>query len=142
MIQRKTRSRLLQGSQKELGLAVVLIAIFLPGIGRAFTPQFPVVDVVKGETAAGHPYMKAGLSSDEQLVMERAARPYNLNLKFTRRVGTPAEPSFIVIGANDSRSIEKIMWRAAWFYIQLPNGGYTILARFQRQIVLVRDVVI
>lgn len=142
MIQRKTRTRLLQDSQKELGLAVILMAIFLPGVGSALTPQFPVVDVVKGETAAGRPYMKGGLSSDEQLVMERATRPDNLKLKFTRRVGTPAAPSFIVIGANDGRSIEKIMLRAPWIYIQLPSGGYTILARFQRQIVLVRDVVI
>ena len=109
MIQRKTRTRLLQDSQKELGLAVILMAIFLPGVGSALTPQFPVVDVVKGETAAGRPYMKGGLSSDEQLVMECATRPYNLKLKFTRRVGTPAAPSFIVIGANDGRSIEKAM---------------------------------
>jgi hypothetical protein len=31
---------------------------------------------------------------------------------------------------------------APWFYIRLPSGGYTILAGFPRQMVLVKDVFI
>ena len=72
--------------------------------------------------------------------MERAADPYNLKLVFASRRGTPVTPAFVLIGANDSRRVERIALGAPWFYIQLPPGGYTILARFKNQLVLVRDV--
>ena len=49
-------------------------------------------------------------------------------------------PDLVMIGANNSGRIDKIIPRGPWFYIQLPPGGYTILARFARQVVLVRDV--
>ena len=72
--------------------------------------------------------------------MERAAGPYNLRIIFASRLGTLVSPNFVLIGANKGRHIEKIPLGAPWFYIQLPPGGYTILARFKRQVVLVRDV--
>ncbi|MGH7854434.1 MAG: hypothetical protein ACREP3_13400 [Candidatus Binatia bacterium] len=72
--------------------------------------------------------------------MERAADRYNLKLVFASRLGTLVTPAFVVIGANNGRHIEKILLRAPWFYIQLPPGGYTILTRFKRQVVLVRNV--
>ena len=72
--------------------------------------------------------------------MERAAKTYNLKLVFSRPAGTPVAPDFVMIGANNGRRIDKITPRGPWFYIRLPPGGYTILARFARQVVLVRDV--
>ena len=72
--------------------------------------------------------------------MERAAGPYNLRVIFASSLGTLVSPHFVLIGANSGRHIEKISLGAPWFYIQLPPGGYTILARFKRQAVLLRDV--
>lgn len=68
------------------------------------------------------------------------AGPYNLKLVFKRRAGTPLEPNFVVIGDNQNRKVEKIFVRGPWFYIQLPSGAYTILARFNDRIVVIRDV--
>jgi hypothetical protein len=91
-------------------------------------------------TAAGHSYQSGGIGIDEQQAMERASDPYNLKLVFASGAGTFAAPVFVVIGANHGRAVEKVTVRAPWFYIRLPPGGYTILARFARGIVLIRDV--
>jgi hypothetical protein len=91
-------------------------------------------------TAGGHPYISGGISFDEQRAIERVGHLYNLKIVFVRPVGTLTTPVFLMIGFNDARHVEKIPLRAPWFYIQLPSGGYTILARFKREVVLVRDV--
>jgi hypothetical protein len=120
-------------------VAVLIIVIFLRSAG-ADTPQYPELGVVRGTTAGGYPYMNGGVSHDEQRAMEQAAKIYNLKLVFTRSVGTPVAPDFVLIGANNNGSIDRVIPRGPWFYIRLPPGGYTILGRFSRQVVLVRDV--
>ena len=72
--------------------------------------------------------------------MERASNSYNLKLVFASGTGTFAAPEFVVIGANHGRGMEKVAVNAPWFYIRLPPGGYTILARFAGRVVLIRDV--
>jgi hypothetical protein len=124
---------------KPMLFAILWIA--MPTVSaESHTRPFPEINLIRGKTLAGHPYLNGGISFDEQRVMERAAAPYNLKLIFATRLGTPATPAFIVIGANDRRHIEKITLRAPWFFIQLPAGGYTILARFQREMLLMRNV--
>lgn len=120
-------------------VAVLMIVVSL-WCADAGTPPYPELGVARGTTAGGYPYMNGGVSYDEQRAMEQAAKIYNLKLVFTRSVGTPAAPDLVMIGANNNGKIEKIVTRGPWFYIQLPPGGYTILARFGRQAVLVRNV--
>jgi hypothetical protein len=129
-----TRHRRLQAR-----LAAIFLLI-LPCSAASHTPRFPDANVIRGRTAAGYPYLNGGISFDEQRAMERAAGPFNLKVVFARRSGTPVAPNFVVIGANNGSHIDKISIGAPWFYIQLPPGGYTILARFRRQVVLLRDV--
>jgi hypothetical protein len=122
---------------------VVLLAIGLllaAGDAHARKPFYPESSVIRGRTAAGHSYQSGGLNTDEQRAMERVSRAYNLKLIFARSTGILAAPDFVVIGANHGRAIEKIAVGAPWFYIRLPPGGYTILARFERGVVLIRDV--
>lgn len=140
MMQINRRSKLHEIRKLPIGLVAVILAALLPGAVSALTPGFPEAAVVKGKTPAGHPYMNGGVSLDEQRIMESVVRPYNLKLIFTRRAGVPAAPSFVLIGANDGRGIEKIVVRGPWLYIQLPTGGYTIMARFPRRVVLVKDL--
>jgi hypothetical protein len=121
-------------------LATVFAILFISSSGEARAPRYPETNVTRGWTSAGYPYMSGGISSDEQKAMERAAQPFNLKLIFARRAGTPVAPAFVMIGTNNDRRIEKIVLRAPWFYIQLPPGGYTILARFNRHVVLIKGV--
>lgn len=118
---------------------VFLIGLSL-GSAEPRTRQYPETNVTRGKTPGGYSYMSGGISFDEQRAMERAAKSYNLKVVFARAAGTLVAPAFVMIGANDGRGVDKIEPRAPWFYIQLPPGGYTILARFDRQVVLVRDV--
>jgi len=118
----------------------ILLSLTIPYSAASHTPPFPEANVIRSRTTAGYPYLNGGISFDEQRVMERADAPYNLKLVFASRLGTPVTPAFVVIGANNGQHIEKVLLRAPWFYIQLPPGGYTILTRFTREVVLLRDV--
>jgi hypothetical protein len=83
--------------------------------------------------------MVGGVGLAAQQAMERLAGLYNLKLVFARR-GTLITPNFLVIGNNRGLPVEKIFVRGPWFYIRLPAGAYTILARFDNQIVILRNV--
>ena len=103
-------------------------------------PQCPDVNLIKASTAAGYPYVSGGLSIDEKNAMERISAPYNLRLSFAQRSGVFASPVALMIGNNDGSRIDNIAVRAPWLYIQLPTGSYTIMARFKRHVVIIRDV--
>jgi hypothetical protein len=126
----------------KVGAALLAIVVWLTIAGAAYSrpPSFPQSNVTRGRTGAGHPYQSGGISIDEQRAMERAANSYNLKLVFASGNGTLAVPDFVVIGANHGRVTEKIPIGAPWFYIRLPAGAYTILARFKSGIVLIRNV--
>jgi hypothetical protein len=125
-------------------LLIPVLAVFaaaaLPAPIEARMPRFPDTSVTRANSPSGHPYMNGGISFDEQRAMERMATPYNLKLVFARRAGTLIAPTFLVIGANNGRHLEKILVRGPWFYIQLPPGAYTILARFDNQVVVIKDI--
>jgi hypothetical protein len=122
------------------GIAVVLGLVFLPGFAASLTRDFPEAALVRGTTAAGYLYLNGGTSFEEQRLIERSAHLYNLKLVFARTAGTLTTPAFVVIGSNAGGPVEKISLGGPWLYLQLPPGGYTVLARFQRQVVLLRDV--
>jgi hypothetical protein len=103
-------------------------------------PPYAAQSASERVSAAGHLYMSGGINFDQRRAMERAASGYNLKLVFANHVGTPAMPSFLIIGANDGSPIEKISLHGPWFYIQLPPGSYTILVQFKHHTALVRDV--
>jgi hypothetical protein len=137
---RKPRLKFARCRQPLTRLTAVFIVLISFGSSDARTPRYPELSVVRGTTPAEYPYMNGGVSFDERRAMERAAKIYNLKLVFTRPAGTPVAPAFVMIGANNGRGIDKIVPRGPWFYIRLPPGGYTILARFDRQVVLIRNV--
>lgn len=120
--------------------AAILLTLFLSSAATSHTPPFPAANVLRGRTGVGYPYLNGGASFDEQRAIELVADPYNLKLIFTNRAGTLVSPHFVMIGTNHSGQIEKVPLRAPWFYIQLPPGGYTILARFKRDVALLRDI--
>ncbi len=121
-------------------LAAILIINILSDFAHAGISRLPEGNVIRGRTAGGHAYLSGGISFDEQRAIERVSHLYNLKIVFARPVGTRAAPVFLMIGFNNGQHVEKISLRAPWFYIQLPSGGYTILARFKRKVVLIRDV--
>lgn len=84
--------------------------------------------------------MNGGLVFDEQKTMEQRSASYNLKLVFAPRSGTAMSPVLLVIGDNESRRVEKFLLRAPWFYIRLPSGGYTIMARIENTIIVITDV--
>ena len=119
---------------------VVLLAASGPSPSSGRKPQYPEPSLFKAHTPAGHPYLAGGVSVDENKAMERASAPYNLRLSFAPRSGVFASQVWLLIARNDGSRVEQIAVRAPSLFIQLPPGSYTILVRFPRQIVIVRNI--
>lgn len=121
-------------------LSAFTALLIFPGAGVGRVPDNVDTHLIRGWTRAGFPYIDGGVSFGERRTMEQSASPYNLILKFAPGAITQITPATLVIGANDGSFIEKIQIRGPWFFIQLPPGSYTILARFENRAVLVSDV--
>src|SRR5919106_112484 len=121
-------------------ISTTLFLSFLPASTDARKPQLLDTKIMRGKTATGFHYMTGGLAFDEQRAMERQSDPYNLKLIFAPRSSLFISPILLWIGDNQGRRVEKIMVRGPWFYIRLPSGGYTIVARIKNKVVLIRDV--
>ncbi|MGH7872275.1 MAG: hypothetical protein ACREQO_08665 [Candidatus Binatia bacterium] len=90
-----------------------LLSLFTwPAFGNAGIRDYQEINVTRGKTPAGYPYLSGGISIDEQLAMERLGTPFNLRLLFFRRTGTLVAPTFVMIGSNDGRKIETVVLRA------------------------------
>ncbi len=122
------------------GTISICMSLMLPGTTSARKPEFPAAAVVKGMTPAGYPYLSGGRSFEEQRAIERMSGPYNLKLVLGRRFGLPPAQVVLVIGTNQKRSVDRITVRQPLVYLRLPPGGYTVIARFENQIVVIRDV--
>jgi hypothetical protein len=121
-------------------LSPILLLLFFPELTEARKPQHSDTSITRGKTAAGFDYMTGGTAFDEQQAMERQSAPYNLKLVFAPRSISLVTPVLLFIGDNHGRRIDKIMVQGPWFYIQLPPGGYTVVARIKKKVVLIRDV--
>lgn len=121
-------------------ISAILILLLLPELAGARKPQLRDTSITQGKTPAGFYYMTGGLTFDEQQTMEQQSAPYNLKVIFAPRAGTSVSPVLLLIGDNQGRRVDKIMVHGPWFYIQLPAGGYTIVARIKNKVVLIRDV--
>ena len=123
-----------------LTISTILVLLLVPESAGARKPQLPDTSITRGKTAAGFYYMSGGLVFDEQQAMERQSAPYNLKLVFAAPSSASVAPILLLIGDNQGGRVDKIILRGLWFYIQLPSGGYTIMARIKNKIVLIRDV--
>ena len=121
-------------------ISAILVLLLLPVLAGARKPQLRDTSITRGKTTAGFYYMIGGLAFDEQQAMERRSAPYNLKLVFARRLSTLLSPVLLLIGDNQGRRVDKVMVHGPWFYIQLPPGGYTIVARIRDKVVVIRDV--
>ena len=121
-------------------ISTILILLLLPESADTREPQLPDTTIRRGKTAAEFYDMTCGSAFDEQHSIERQPAPYNLKLVFAPPSSTSASPVLLLIGDNQSRRVDKIIVHGPSFYIQLPPGGYTIMARIKNKIVLIRDV--
>jgi hypothetical protein len=123
-----------------LALSVLLSSWIVPELASGRKPPLRDTGIRSGKTETGCQYMNGGLVFDEQKTMERRSDSYNLKLVFAPRLGTAISPVLLVIGHNESRRVEKFLLRAPWFYIRLPSGGYTIMARIENTVIVLSNV--
>jgi hypothetical protein len=121
-------------------ISTVVFLVVSQQFSDARTPELAGTSITRGKTAAEYPYMNGGLTFAEQQTMEGRSASYNLKIVFASRGGILAASILLMIGDNQNRRMVKIMVQRPWFYIQLPPGGYTIMARIKNKIVLIRDV--
>jgi hypothetical protein len=123
-----------------LAISALLSSWMVPDLASGRKPQLRDIGIRSGKTETGCHYMNGGLVFDEQKTMERRSAAYNLKMVFAPRSGTAIAPVLLVIGHNESSRVEKLVLRAPWFYIRLPSGGYTIMARIENTIIVLTNV--
>ncbi len=141
MKMRKPRLKFARCRQPLTRLTAVFIVLISFGSSDARTPRYPELSVVRGTTPGGYPYMNGGVSL-RRATGDGAGRQ---NLQSQTRFYPTCRHAGGAGSCHDRRQQRsagstKSSRAVPWFYIQLPPGGYTILARFGRQVVLVRNV--
>ena len=121
-------------------ISTILVLFCSPELVDGRKPQFAATSITRSQTAAGADYMHGGLAYDERVTMEPQSTQYNLKIIFAPQTGSLTSSILLMIADNQDGRIDKIMLQGPWFYIQLPPGGYTIMARIKNKIVLIRDV--
>lgn len=111
-----------------------------PEPGRGAKPNYPEQNLVKGRTPAGYAYLGGGHGVDEKKALERLSAAYNIKMLFARHSGTPISQARLLIRSNNSQRMDNIVASGPVFYMQLPPGAYTLVARFKTAVVLLRDV--
>jgi hypothetical protein len=131
----KTRSRSLVSA-----ISTVVFVLLFQELSDARKPELAATTISRGQTAAGFSYMNGGLTFAERKTMGGQSAPYNLKIIFAPPAGILTSSILLLIGDNRNRRVDKITIQGPWFYIQLPAGGYTIMARIKNKVVLIRDV--
>ena len=130
--------------RRSSGALVCTVSIFVlllsPELAAGRKPDLSARGITRGKTAAGFYYLSGGFGFDEQLAVERQAARYNLKLVFAPKLGHSIAPVLLLVGHNQSRSIDVIQLHGPSLYLQLPPGVYTLMARIKKEVVLVRDV--
>jgi hypothetical protein len=121
-------------------ISAIGILLILSEIADAREAHLSEISIVRLKTVSGFRYMTGGLTFHEQQAMERQSARYNLKLLFAPPSGTSISPVLLLIGDNQGHHIDTIVLHGPWFYIQLPPGSYTILARIQDKLLLLRDI--
>lgn len=121
-----------------LGLMIAILVV--PDFSSGAKPGFPEASLVKGKTAAGYRYVNGGLGADEQRAMARVSEQYNVQLIFARVTGTPILRAALLLAQNNGGRIDNITITGPLFYIKLPPGAYTLVARFSSRVVMIRDL--
>lgn len=94
--------------------------------------QFPpAITIFEGKTAQGYPYMSGGIGSGEREAMEERAKGYNVKLVFAARDGSFISAVSIEIVTVKGAEVVSLTTDGPWFYIQLPQGSYSVKAGFK-----------
>jgi hypothetical protein len=140
MIMKTTRFQSTRCGSLVSAISTVVFLLASQQFSDARKPELADTSITHGKTAAGFSYMNGGLTFAEQQTMEGRSASYNLKIIFAPRASILTSSILLIIGDNQNRRVDKITVQGPWFYIQLPAGGYTIMARIKNKLVLIRDV--
>ena len=104
-------------------LAGVFIASLYSGYSLAYTgPAF-----YKEGNTHGVKYMTGGVGLDERAAMEKAANGnFNLQLVFAETTGPYLADIKVDIQGQDGKKLVDMATHGPWFFVELPNGQYTV----------------
>ena len=91
----------------------------------------PGVLITEGKTQQGFPYLSGGISTNEREAIERLAKNYNVKLSFAEKRGRYLSDVRVEIEGQKGAKITDITTNGPLFYIELPEGNYTITATYQ-----------
>jgi hypothetical protein len=126
-------------AQRSVQVMIGLVALLFPCTSSGAKPEFPEASLVRGKTVTGYSYVNGGLGADEQRAMAGVSDQYNVKLIFARVTGSPIIRAALLLATNNGGRIDNIPITGPLFYIKLPLGVYTLVARFSNRVVMIRD---
>ena len=105
----------------------------MPTVEISAAEMPPAVMITQGKTAQGFPYIIGGVSSEEREVLEASGKAYNVQLTFAEKGGAYLSDVNLVIADPKGGEIIAVKTDGPLFYIQLPQGKYTVSATFNNE---------
>jgi hypothetical protein len=121
----------------------VCLFCFSPAIVESAPSDLgPVIAITEGKTEQGFAFLSGGVSTDEREVMEQKGKAYNVKLSFAEKRGPYLSDVKLEIRGPKGAEIISITTNGPWFFIQLPQGTYSVKATFNRQIKEIRNLAV
>ena len=110
---------------------------------RVMAAQFPpAIVITEGKTSQGFSYQFGGVGSDEREALEERAKGYNVKLIFAEKRGDFVSGVSLQITTAQGAVIAALKVEGPWFYIQLPQGNYSIRARLRGEIKEIKNLIV
>jgi hypothetical protein len=115
------------GEKMKRTLFIMLVGVFVVGLCSGYSMAYTGPTFYKEGSMHGVKYLTGGVGLDERAVMEKAAKGnYNLQLVFDEATGPYLADIKVDIQGKDGKKLVDMSTNGPWFFVELPNGQYTV----------------
>ena len=108
-------------------LFIMLVGVFVVGLCSGYSMAYTGPTFYKAGSMHGVKYLTGGVGLDERAAMEKAAKGnYNLQLVFAEATGPYLADVKVDIQGKDGKKLVDMSTNGPWFFVELPNGQYSI----------------
>jgi hypothetical protein len=108
-------------------LFIMLAGVFVVSLCSGYSLAYTGPTFFKEGSIHGVKYLTGGVGLDERVAMEKAAKGnYNLQFVFAEATGPYLADVKVDIQGKDGKKLVDMSTNGPWFFVELPNGQYTV----------------
>ena len=105
----------------------MLVGFFVVSLCAGYSLAYTGPTFYKEGSIHGVKYLSGGVGLDERAAMEKAAKGnYNLQFVFAETTGPYLTDIKVDIQGKDGKKLVDMSTNGPWFFVELPNGHYSI----------------